>query len=191
MTSLVVDFNSILQISNEQFQQLCSQNRDLQFEKTTEGELIIMSPTGGGTGKRNLTISGELYLWNRQQQLGVVFDSSTGFILPNGAIRSPDAAWIPNPKWQQLSSEEQEKFIPLCPDFVIELRSSSDRLKPLQEKMAEYLENGTRLGWLINRQDKEVEIYREGKEKEVLSDPLELLGEDVLEDFVLKMELIW
>ena len=191
MNSLTVDFHSILTITDEQFYQLCLQNPEIKFERTVDRELIIMSPTGGGTGKRNSEILIELGIWNRQQKLGVIFDSSTGFILPNGSIRSPDVAWIPNYKWEQISLQEQEKFISLCPDFIVELRFQSDRLKLLQEKMVEYTENGTRLGWLINRKDRTVEIYRAGTEKEVLHNPTNLLGEDVLSDFVLNLELIW
>ena len=191
MNSLTVDFHSILTITDEQFYRLCLQNPEIKFERTADRELIIMSPTGGGTGKRNSEILIELGIWNRQQKSGVIFDSSTGFILPNGSIRSPDVAWIPNDKWERISPQEQEKFIPLCPDFVIELRSQSDSLKLIQEKMAEYLENGTRLGWLINRKDREVEIYRAGTEKEVLHNPTNLLGENVVSGFVLNLELIW
>ena len=191
MNSLTVDFHSILTITDEQFYQLCLQNPEIKFERTVDRELIIMSPTGGGTGKRNSEILIELGIWNRQQKSGVIFDSSTGFILPNGSIRSPDVAWIPNYKWEQISLQEQEKFISLCPDFIVELRSQSDRLKLLQEKMVEYTENGTRLGWLINRKDRTVEIYRAGTEKEVLHNPTNLSGEDVLSDFVLNLELIW
>jgi Uma2 family endonuclease len=191
MTSLTVDFHSILTITDEQFYRLCSQNPEIKFERTADRELIIMSPTGGGTGKRNSEILIELGIWNRQQRSGVIFDSSTGFILPNGSIRSPDVAWITNYKWEQISPQEQENFIALCPDFVIELRSQSDRLKLLQEKMAEYIENGTRLGWLINRKDREVEIYRAETETEVLHNPTNLLGEDLVSGFVLNLELIW
>ena len=191
MTSLTVDFHSILTISDEQFYQLCLQNPELKFERTADRELIIMSPTGGGTGKRNSEILIELGIWNRQHKLGVIFDSSTGFILPNGSIRSPDLAWIPNHKWNQISPEAQEKFIALCPDFLIELRSQSDSLQELEKKMAEYIENGTRLGWLINRQDRQVEIYRSGKAKEILNNPTHLSGENVLNNFVLNLDLIW
>lgn len=191
MNSLTVDFHSILTITDEQFYQLCLQNPEIKFERTVDRELIIMSPTGGGNGKRNSEILIELGIWNRQQKLGVIFDFSTGFILPNGSIRSPDIAWIPNYKWEQISLQEQERFISLCPDFIVKLRSQSDRLKPLQEKMVEYIENGTRLGWLINRKDRTVEIYRAGTEKEILYNPANLLGEDVLSNFVLNLELIW
>jgi Uma2 family endonuclease len=150
-----------------------------------------MPPTGGSTGKRNSDINFELALWNRRTNLGIVFDSSTGFKLPNGANRSPDAAWIPIEKWNVLTPKQQDKFLPLCPDFVIELRSSSDALKTLQDKMQEYIHNGTRLGWLINPQEKQVEIYRQGREKDVLDNPINLSGEEVLSGLVLNLQLIW
>jgi Uma2 family endonuclease len=191
MTAITLNFPPTARLSDEQFIQLCSANRDLQFERTATGELIIMPPTGGETGKRNSTINLELGIWNRQTQLGVVFDSSTGFKLPNGADRSPDASWIPLTKWNNLTPQEQEKFLPLCPDFVIELRSPTDALKTLQEKMLEYIENGTRLGWLINPQDRQVEIYHIGQDKEVLDNPTTLSGENVLPGFVLNLQAIW
>ena len=180
-----------LSLSNEQFFQLCQNNRDLRFERNCPGDLIIMSPTGGETGERNSEINYQLRHWNKQSQRGKVFDSSTGFKLPNGSDRSPDAAWIPLAKWQSLTFQEQQSFVPLCPDFVIELRSKNDNLKVLQKKMQEYLANGTRLGWLINRQDKQVEIYRLAQEVEVLDNPRGLSGEMILPGFVLDLEPVW
>jgi Uma2 family endonuclease len=191
MTAIVLNFPSKARLSDEQFYQLCSANRDLRLERTATGELIIMPPTGGETSRKNSEIIVELGLWNRQTQLGIVFDSSGGFKLPNGADRSPDASWIPLTKWDNLTSVEQEKFLPLCPDFVIELRSPTDTLKPLQEKMLEYIDNGTRLGWLINPQDRQVEIYRQGQDQEVLVNPVSLSGENVLLGFILNIASIW
>jgi Uma2 family endonuclease len=191
MTAITLNFPPTARLSDEQFTQLCSANRDLQFERTSTGELIIMSPTGGETSRKNSEIIIELGLWNRQTQLGIVFDSSGGFKLPNGADRSPDASWIPLTKWNNLTPVEQEKFLPLCPDFVIELRSPTDVLKTLQEKMLEYIDNGTRLGWLINPQDKQVEIYRIGQDKQVLDNPATLSGENVLLGFILNLQAIW
>lgn len=187
MNTITINLNSIIKLSEEQFYQLCRQNPDIKFERNAQGELIIMSPTGGGTGKRNFEINLQLGIWNREKHLGVCFDSSTGFKLPNGADRSPDAAWIPLEKWNNLTLEQQEKFVPLCPDFVIELRSPSDDLKYLQEKMQEYIDNGTRLGWLINRKDRQVEIYRYGQVKKILNNPNFLSGEDVLPEFILNL----
>lgn len=191
MTTFTLSLPPIVQLTDEQFYELCQAHQDLKFERSVKGDLIIMSPTGGGTGKRNSDINTDLNLWNRQTRLGVVFDSSTGFILPNGATRSPDVAWISLEKWNNLRPEQQEQFIPLCPDFVIELRSSSDSLPPLQNKMPEYIDNGMSLGWLINRKDQQVEIYRKGQEKEVLNFPAFLSGEDVLPGFILNLATIW
>ena len=190
MNSYTLNLDSI-PLTDEQYFQLCINNRNLRFERNANGDLIIMPPTGGETGNRNAGLTAQLWLWNEQQQLGVVFDSSTGFKLPNGEDRSPDVAWVRMERWNSLTSEQQQRFVPLCPDFVIELRSRSDNLQSLQEKMQEYVDNGTRLGWLINRQDKQVEVYRTGQEVEVLESPSTLLGEDVLPGFVLQLQSIW
>jgi len=178
-------------ITDEQFYDLCQDNRDLRFERNAKGDLVIMPPTGGETGNRNIEIAYQVQNWSRSNKSGIAFDSSTGFKLPNSADRSPDAAWIPLEKWQNLTEKERQRFVPLCPDFVIELRSKTDSLKSLQDKMKEYIENGTRLGWLINRQDRQVEIYRQGKEVEILDYPQTLSGENVLLGFVLDLQLIW
>ncbi len=180
-----------LQVSYEQFVDLALANRDLQLERTATGELIIMPPTGGDTGNKNLDIEGQLWLWNRQNKLGKVFDSSTGFRLPNGANRSPDAAWVDKQRWDALTLEQQETFAPICPDFVLELRSKTDSLEKLQAKMREYIENGAGLGWLIDRKNQRVEIYRYGRNVEVLDHPVSLSGEDVLPGFVLDLTEVW
>ena len=184
---LELDFNP-LSLSDEQFYQLCLNNPDLTIERSAKGVVILMSPVGGDSGSRELGLGGELYLWNKNSKLGRVFSSSTLFKLPGGGDRSPDAAWVELSRWQALSAEERRKFPPIAPDFVIELRSSSDSLSALQEKMQEYLDSGVRLGWMFNPQQQEVEIYRQGQEKEVLSLPAELSGEDVLPGFVLQCE---
>ena len=191
MTALTVNFNPIIKLTDEQFFQLCQVNENLRFERTATGELIIMSPAGGETGNRNGRLTQQLFNWADTNNLGIAFDSSTGFKLPNGADRSPDAAWLKLKRWETLTSDQKEKFIPLCPDFVIELLSPSDTLKVAQEKMKEYRENGTILGLLINRKSKQVEIYRQGQEVEVLKSPTTLSGEDVLPGFVLNLEPIW
>ncbi|MEH2132279.1 MAG: Uma2 family endonuclease [Nostoc sp.] len=191
MNALTVNLKPVLELTDEQFFQLCQANRDLRFERTATGELIIMPPTGGETGNRNAGLTAQLWIWNEQNKLGIVFDSSTGFKLPNGADRSPDASWLRLERWNALTQEQQTKFIPLCPDFVIELLSPSDSLKVAQEKMREYIDNGVHLGWLINRKSRQVEIYRPGKEVEVLESPVTLSGEDVLNGFVLNLELVW
>ena len=187
---ITIHFDSF-HLTDEQFFQLCQDNRDLRFERNEYGDMVIMSPTGGETGNRNIEIAYQLQGWSRHNKLGIAFDSSTGFKLPNGADRSPDASWIPLEKWQDLTPQQRQKFLPLCPDFVIELRSKSDSLKSLQDKMKEYMDNGTKLGWLINRRDKQVEIYRQGKEVEILDHPQTLSGEDVLVGFELDLDSIW
>ncbi|MDB9517521.1 Uma2 family endonuclease [Roseofilum reptotaenium CS-1145] len=191
MTALVLNNAETCPIADEQFYQLCAANRNLRLERTAKGDLIIMPPTGGETSKRNSDLNLELALWNRQTQLGIVFDSSGGFTLPNGGDYSPDASWIPLAKWEALTAEQKTKFLPLSPDFAIELRSPSDSLKLLQGKMQEYMDNGCRLGWLINPKNRQVEIYRQGQEKQILDDPLTLSGEDILPGFVLNLQLIW
>lgn len=191
MNALTINLDSIVDLTDEQYFQLCQANRDLRFERTAKAELIIMPPAGGETGNRNAAITAQLWIWNEQQKLGKVFDSSTGFKLPNGADRSPDAAWIKLERWNTLSPAQKEKFIPLCPDFVIELLSPSDRLQVAQEKMQEYLDNGAQLGWLINRKSKQVEIYRPEQEVKIIESPIALSGEPVLPGFVLNLEPIW
>ena len=146
-----------------------------------------MPPTGGGTGKRNSELNIQLGLWNRETKLGFVFDSSTGFKLPNGATRSPDAAWVKRDRWDSLTLEQQEQFPPLCPDFVVELQSPSDALADARLKMQEYLENGVQLGWLIAPKIRQVEIYRPNRELEILQSPATLSGEEVLAGFVLDL----
>ncbi|MEC4814487.1 MAG: Uma2 family endonuclease [Scytonema sp. PMC 1069.18] len=191
MTALKLNLNPVIHLTDEQFYQLCQANENLRFERTATGELIIMPPTGGETGNRNAGLTAQLWVWNEQNKLGIVFDSSTGFKLPNGADRSPDAAWVKLERWDALTQEEKEKFPPICPDFVIELLSPSDSLTVAQEKMKEYLDNGVKLGWLINRKSRQVEIYRLGRDVEVLEFPTRLSGEDVLPGFVLNFESIW
>ncbi len=191
MTAITLNLNSIIKLTSEQFYQLCEENPDLKLERSANGELIAMPPTGGETGKRNVKVTTQLDLWNDRTELGEVFDSSTGFTLPNKADRSPDVSWVEKSRWSALTPEQREKFIPLCPDFVIELVSPSDSLKKSQEKMQEYMENGCRLGWLINRKKREVEIYRPGQDVEVLQSPLTLSGENVLPGFVLNLQKIW
>jgi Uma2 family endonuclease len=180
-----------LTISHEQFVQLAWVNQNLQLERTATGELIVMPPTGSDTGNKNADILGQLWLWNRQTQLGQIFDSSSGFHLPNGADRSPDVSWIGQDRWDTLTPEEKSGFAPLCPDFVLELRSKHDSLESLQQKMQEYQENGAKLGWLIDRNRKKVEIYRPKKSVEVQNSPNSLSGEDLLPGFTLDLTEIW
>lgn len=190
MTALILNLDSLTKLTHEQFRELCRENRDVRLELTTAGELIVMPPTGWESGRWNANVNADLVIWNRQAQLGTVFDSSTGFILPNGAIRSPDAAWVASQRLIALNPNP-EGFLPLAPDFVVELRSASDRLKLLQDKMQEYIDNGVRLGFLLNPQDRGVEIYRLGQEIEVLQSPISVSGEDVLPGFVLSLTEIF
>jgi len=179
-----------IDLTDEQFFQLCQNNRDLRFERTAKGEILIMPPTGGETSNRNIELAFQLQAWSRQNNLGKAFDSNGGFTLPNGAVRAPDASWVKRDRWEALSPEQKEKFAPLCPDFVVELLSSSDSLKKVREKMQEYLENGARLGWLIDPKNQQVEIYRPNQDVEILENPATMSGEDVLPGFVLSLEQI-
>jgi Uma2 family endonuclease len=191
MASIVLNLTPFVELSDDQFYQLCQNHRDLKFERTVQGELVIVTPVGGEGGSREADLIGDLVYWNRRTQLGKVFSSSTCFKLPNGADRSPDAAWVTLERWNQLTPEQQKKFPPICPDFVIELRSESDTLEPLQKKMQEYLSNGLRLGWLVNPQKRQVEIYRANQDKQVIENPKQLDGEEVLLDFVFDLSILW
>ncbi|MBD2504335.1 Uma2 family endonuclease [Anabaena azotica] len=174
-------------LTDEQFYQLCQNNSELKFERTATGELIIMPPVGGESGNRETDLIADLVFWNRQTGLGYTFSSSTIFKLPNGADRSPDAAWIRRERWAALTTEQKRRFPPIAPDFVIELRSATDDLKKLRQKMLEYLDAGVQLGWLINPQQQQVEIYRQSQEVEVRNLPTELSGENILPGFSLSL----
>jgi Uma2 family endonuclease len=176
----VLNLDPITSLSREDFYQLCIHNPELQLERNPQGELIIMSPVGGESGMKESSLNFQISLWNYQTKLGVVFSSSTIFSLPSGGDRSPDVAWVSLQRWESLTQEEREGFPPICPDFVIELRSKSDRLKPLQDKMQEYLDSRLRLGWLINTQQKQVEFYRPQTVVEIVNMPVVLSGENVL-----------
>ncbi|MBF2017369.1 MAG: Uma2 family endonuclease [Rivularia sp. T60_A2020_040] len=189
-TAFELDLDNI-NLTDEQFFQLCQNNPDVRFERTASGELIIMPPTGSITGNRNSDLNYQLTAWNRQNKLGKTFDSSSGFKLPNGAERSPDASWVKMKRWDALTEEEKERFAPLCPDFVVELMSPSDSLEKTRAKMREYIENGAALGWLINRKHKQVEIYRPHQEVSILESPQTVSGEDVLPGFILDLAEIW
>lgn len=191
MSTTILNLAPIVKMAREQFAALCAANPDAKLELNANGELVVMSPTGGETGARNADINLDLGLWNRQTGRGKVFDSSTGFSLPNGAQRSPDAAWIPLAKWQALTTEQRRGFLPLCPDFAIELLSPSDSWTRGVEKMEEYRENGCRLGWLIDPKSKRVAIYRSGKPVEIIANPTSLSGEEVLEGFMLNAAALW
>ena len=191
MNTILLQLNPDIQLTDRQFQQLCQNNRNLNFERSAQGDLIIMSPTGGSTGNRNGRLTQQLFNWSDRDRSGIAFDSSTGFKLPNGADRSPDAAWVIADRWNALTVDEQDRFIPLCPDFVVELMSPSDSRSVLQSKMQEYQDNGVRLGILIDRSAKQIEIYRIGQMMEMVDRPEIISGEDVLPGFELEMSLIW
>jgi Uma2 family endonuclease len=178
-------------MSGEEFYDFCMRNEDLNVELSSEGDLIIVPPTGMKTGKRNFELIGRFAVWVEQDGTGVGFDSSSMFSLPNGAKRSPDLSWIKKERWEALSEKEQEKFSPICPDFVVELRSPSDSLKRLQKKMEEYVENGAQLGWLLDPSTRKVYVYRSGVEVEVLEDPETVSGEPLLRGFVLDVRALW
>jgi Uma2 family endonuclease len=186
MSPLTLNLDTV-HLTDEQFYQLCQNNRELSFERTAKGKLIIMSPVGGESGNREADLIIDLGIWNRQTQLGFTFSSSTIFKLPNGANRSPDAAWIQRERWEGLTPEQKRRFPPIAPDFVIELRSATDDLEMLRDKMQEYMDAGVQLAWLINPQQQQVEIYRPGQDVEVRNLPTELLGEDVLSGFSLNL----
>jgi Uma2 family endonuclease len=186
---ITLNFKNVA-LTDEQFYKLCQDNENWRLEKNAQGELIIMPPVGGISGKRESDLNADLVIWNRQTQLGQVFSSSTIFTLPSGAKRSPDVAWVKSDRWESLTLEEQEKFPPLCPDFVIELRSRTDSLNQLQEKMQEYLAGGLQLGWLINPQAQEVEIYRPNQIVEIVRLPITLSGEKVLPGFILDISFL-
>ena len=191
MNATTLEIPSYFIVSQEQFELLANANRDLRLERSPNGELIIMPPTGGTTGKRNAKLITYFVNWNDQMQLGEVFDSSTAFRLPNGSNRSPDVAWVSRDQWQSLTLEQQDSFPPLCPDFVVELRSKSDSLKSLQDKMQEYLENGLLLGWLIDIQNQTVEVYRSQESREVLQKPSVLTGDSILSNFSVNLDFLW
>ncbi|MDQ3174283.1 MAG: Uma2 family endonuclease [Acidobacteriota bacterium] len=185
-----VNFKSI-GLTAAQFEQLCSDNRDLRLELTFEGELIVMPPAGSKTGLRNARLNQRLANWADIDGTGACFDSSTGFTLPNGAKYSPDSGWVRRDRWDALTTEEQEGFAPICPDFVIELRSPSDSVSRLKNKMQEYIENGALLAWLIDPLKRQVYIYRPDHDVEVLEDSETVSGEPLLRGFLLNLHELW
>jgi Uma2 family endonuclease len=189
--SLEVPDTLKLQVTPEQFEQLAIVNRDLRLERTSNGELIVNPPTGSESGRRNRSITGQLDRWYEEnEELGEAFDSSTAFTLPNGAIRSPEASWVSRKLWDSLSAQQKKGFAQVTPEFVVELRSPSDNLDTLREKMREYIDNGSLLGWLIHTQDNQVEIYKKGQAVELLENPNQLSGEDVLLGFSLDLKRV-
>jgi Uma2 family endonuclease len=190
MTAVILNLDAVTTLTPEQFWEISLTNRDVRLELTAQGKLIVMPPTGWESGKRNASLTGRLHSWSEIDGTGIAFDSSTGFRLPNGAVRSPDAAWVKQDRLDALNPNP-ESFLPLAPDFVIELRSASDSARDLRDKMKEYMDNGVRLGWFLNAKEKEVEIYRLGQTVEVLKSPKSLSGEAVLPGFVLELKGIF
>jgi Uma2 family endonuclease len=181
-----------LKLSDADFERIVRANPEWNFEQTAAGDLVVVPPTGGTSSRKNFNLTQQLGNWvEANLSLGEGFDSNVLFVLPNGAKRSPDASWLARGRWDALSQQQQDGYVPLCPDFVVELRSPTDSLEELQAKMQEYIDNGARLGWLINPQDRQVEIYRQGQQVEVLQAPLTLSGEDVLPGFVLNLQRIF
>lgn len=191
ISRFVLQFNPFINITNEQFFELCQANRDVRIERSSQGEIIVMPPTGWETGNKNAEIIIQLGNWAKKDGHGKSADSSAGYKMPNGAIMSPDASWISNEKLEKISPDKRRKFLPLAPDFVIELRSESDSLSKLKEKMQEYIENGVSLGWLIDASNHKVYVYRQGAEVETLENPTEISGEPLLQGFTLNLKEIW
>jgi Uma2 family endonuclease len=189
--ALPIDLSSMEKMSDRQFYEFCRTNPDLRIERNATGEIIVMPPAFADTGNRNGKVFGQLFVWAEANATGEAFDSSSGFTLPNGATRSPDASWILSTRWNALSAEQQASFAAIAPDFVVELRSSSDTLVSLKEKLEEYIANGVRLGLLIDRKNRQVSIYRPERAPEVLDNPESVSCEPEMPGFALKMAKIW
>jgi Uma2 family endonuclease len=189
---LVLHFGPLLKrLTEQEFFDFCQWNSFWRIELTAEGDLIVMPPAGSETGNYNFNLSGLFAVWVRQDGTGLGFDSSTGFTLPNGARRSPDLAWIRRERWEQVPADERKRFAPICPDFVVELRSPTDSLTMLQGKLVEYIANGAQLGWLIDPLQRKVYVYRPGAEMTVLEEPKEICGDPVLPGFALELAQVW
>ena len=190
--SIEVDFGNFLKpMNDDEFFDFCQKHKDLRIEMNADGEIIFMPPTGSETGIKNFKLTGNFWVWVEKDGSGEGFDSSTGFVLPNGAKRSPDLSWINSEKWNAIPKAERKKFAPVCPDFVVELRSETDSLEKLQAKMEEYIENGASLGWLIDAGKRKVYVYRPNAEVAILENPTEISGEPFLKGFTLKLKEIW
>jgi len=192
VTPIVLGGNALIRdASRDEFFAFCQANGEYRFERTSQGDLVIMTPTGGDTGRRNFRLYVPFGIWCDQDGTGIAFDSSTGFWLRNGALRSPDLSWVRRERYEALTSDEQKKYPPIAPDFIAELRSESDRISHLHDKMQEWADNGVRLGWLIDPVEKRVEIYRPGNAPEILEAPAHVSGDPELPGFVLDMAKIW
>lgn len=187
----ILNLEPAIHLTDAQFFAVCQQNPDVRIERNAHGEVIIMAPTSSATGARNAEIILQLGLWAKGDGTGVVFDSSSGFRLPNSAVRAPDAAWIPRTRLELLDEADKERFYPLCPDFVLELRSPTDELGTIQDKMQEYIDNGAQLGWLIDPETRRVYVYRSHIDVEILDDPQRVAGDPLLAGFALDLGEIW
>ena len=191
-SELVIHMKPALEMSDDQFYEFCRLNSELRIERTAEGDIIVMPPTGGETGRKNAKLLALFVNWDGVDNSGVSFDSSTGFILPNGATRAPDVAWVMKSRLATLTREQKQKFIPLCPDFVLELRSPSDSLASVKEKMEEYIANGAQLGWLLDPMNRSVSVYHSDGRIDVLDDPETISGDPVLPGLiVVNIRRIW
>ena len=189
--SILLQISPVISLNEARFFDFCQLNSHLRIERTSTGELIIMSPAGSETGNRNAKLIQQLANWTDRDGTGIEFDSSAGFILSNGATRSPDASWIKLSRWNALSDEQKTKFAPICPNFVVEVRSPSDSLELLKDKMQEYIDNGASLGWLIDRQNRQVYIYQPNKDVRILNNPASVSGNSLLPNFDLDLTKIW
>ncbi len=188
---LTLHLDPVVRLDDGGLFDLCGLNRELRIERNAEGGLIVMSPAGGETSDRNAEVTMQLALWAKRDGTGRVFDSSGGFVLPSGAMRSPDAAWVERSRLRGLTPAKRRKFLPLCPAFVIEIRSPSDGLPVAQDKMQEYLDNGARLGWLIDPEARRVHVYRTGRDPEIVEDPTSISGGPELPGLVLELAEVW
>ncbi|MBW4656363.1 MAG: Uma2 family endonuclease [Kaiparowitsia implicata GSE-PSE-MK54-09C] len=191
MTVLTLNLGKALNLTDEQFAQLAAANPEVRLERAANGALVFMPPTGGTSGQRNLDLEGQIWSWNRTVQLGVAFDSSTGFKLPNGATRSPDVAWVRLDRWESLTRDQRRRFPPLCPDFVVELCSETDDLDDLRLKMQEYVANGVQLGWLIEPKTQLIEVYWANGTVDAVRSPTQLSADPVLPGFELDLQVIF
>lgn len=190
--AMEIDFGKFLKpMTDDEFFEFCQRNRNFRIEMNSEGEILFMPPTGSETGNKNFRVTGRFWSWVEKDGSGEGFDSSTGFVLPNGAIRSPDLSWIKLEKWNAIPKTKRKKFAPVCPDFVVEIRAESDPLARLRSKMKEYIENGASLGWLIDTVEQKIEIYRPNAEVEILNKPKQISGEPLLKGCVLDLKEIW
>ena len=189
--ALTLHFGPVLRMDRHEFFEFCQANPDLRMELTCEGDVIVLPPTGSKSGQRNFTFIGQFGVWMQSDETGFGFDSSAGFTLPNGAVRAPDLAWIQKERWEVLSEDEQEEFAPVCPDFVVELLSRTDRLDTIKDKMQEYIDNGAQLGWLIDPRERNVYVYRPDEEVVCLSDPETISGDPLLPNFEFDVRRLW